>query len=611
MMKHRDLIFLAFPLSVLILVALAVGLLFHQFRAFEHAYIQDAQETLRQDAHFVAQVIDDDLRAGNLASIRSHFAFFTGKPLRFTLIAPGGDVVAESDAPLANLANHADRPEVQAIDADGDFETRYSTTMNAWLLYYAMPLHDGWVLRASLPTAALDAAIGQVRLAIILALCAGLILALALFLYLFLRVRPHFNALQASAVAIARGRLDTPIDVPRNGPLRELAKAIAVMGRQLRNRIDELRRERDDFDTLFNTLREPLLLVAPNGDILRSNRAAADLFGEAVATPGFRIERTACPELIAYVRGAFAEPTLHGREIPFDDGGTPRALLAHAVRMEREGKLCPHRPPPPRILPLRLRRQRLPRDQDPPRRHPLHRRDPHRSPPRRRRPQTLPRHPHPTGPPPQRPRPRHPLPRRHRAPPDRRRPRLHRDPPRLPRHRRPRPRPRRRRPRRRQAPHRPRPPPPPHRPRRRPPPRAIPRQPPLQRPPPLRLPHRHPRPQSRRRQRHPHRRRPRLRHRHRTPLPPLRTLLPRPPRPLPRKRRHRPRPRHRQTRRPPPPRRRRRPLHPRPRHRLHPPPPPPLTTLPTSTTGPGPNPGAILRPHALPRQPPKRKGWAR
>ena len=340
MMKHRDLIFLAFPLSVLILVALAVGLLFHQFRAFEHAYIQDAQETLRQDAHFVAQVIDDDLRAGNLASIRSHFAFFTGKPLRFTLIAPGGDVVAESDAPLANLANHADRPEVQAIDADGDFETRYSTTMNAWLLYYAMPLHDGWVLRASLPTAALDAAIGQVRLAIILALCAGLILALALFLYLFLRVRPHFNALQASAVAIARGRLDTPIDVPRNGPLRELAKAIAVMGRQLRNRIDELRRERDDFDTLFNTLREPLLLVAPNGNILRSNRAAADLFGEAVATPGFRIERTACPELIAYVRGAFAEPTLHGREIPFDDGGTPRALLAHAVRMEREGKLC-------------------------------------------------------------------------------------------------------------------------------------------------------------------------------------------------------------------------------------------------------------------------------
>lgn len=342
MMKHRDLIFLAFPLSVLVLVVLAVGLLIHQFRAFEDAYIHDAQETLRQDAAFVAQVINDDLRDGDHAAIQERFAFFTGKPLRFTLIAPDGRVVAESDAPLANLANHGDRPEVKDIGSDGDFETRYSTTMNAWFLYYAMPLedHDGWILRASLPTAAVDAAIDQVRMTVILALCAGLIVAVALFLYLFFRVRPHFNALQASAVAIARGRLDTPIDVPRNGPLRELAKAIAVMGRQLRNRIDELRRERDDFDTLFNTLREPLLLVAPNGNILRSNRAAADLFGEAVATPGFRIERTACPELIAYVRGAFTEPTLHGREIPFDDGGTPRALLAHAVRMEREGTLC-------------------------------------------------------------------------------------------------------------------------------------------------------------------------------------------------------------------------------------------------------------------------------
>ena len=304
MMKHRDLIFLAFPLSVLVLVIVAVGLLFHQFRAFENAYIQDAQETLRQDAHFVARVIDDDLRSGDQKAIQEHFSFFTGKPLRFTLIAPDGKVVAESDVPLANLANHGDRPEVQAVDVDGDFETRYSTTMNAWFLYYAMPLedHDGWILRASLPTAAVDAAIDQVRMTVILALCAGLIVAVALFLYLFFRVRPHFNALQSSAVA--------------------------------------LRRERDDFDTLFNTLREPLLLVAPNGNILRSNRAAADLFGEAVATPGFRIERTACPELIAYVRGAFTEPTLHGREIPFDDGGTPRALLAHAVRMEREGTLC-------------------------------------------------------------------------------------------------------------------------------------------------------------------------------------------------------------------------------------------------------------------------------
>ena len=341
MLKHRDLIFLAVPLSVLALVAVAIGLLFHQFRAFERAYIRDARETLAQDTRFVAQVISGDLAEGDLPAIRETFAFFFGKPLRFTLVDPTGKVAADSDANADALANHADRPEIRDVAGDEDFVTRYSVTMNAWLLYHAISLDGGWVLRASLPADAVTAAIAQVRLTVILALCAGLILALGLFLYLFLRVRPHFNALQAAAVAIARGRLDTPIDVPPSGPLRELAQAIAVMGRQLRNRIRELRRERDDFDTLFNTLREPLLLIAANGEILRSNRAAAKLLGPAIQQTGFRIERTACPELVAYVRGAFSAPAVHGREIPFDDGGdAPRALLAHAVRMEREGALC-------------------------------------------------------------------------------------------------------------------------------------------------------------------------------------------------------------------------------------------------------------------------------
>ncbi len=341
MMKHRDLILLALPLSVLALVLVAVALLFAQFRSFERAYLADAQSTLAERTRFIADVLAPDLAAGDAASVRRRVAFFAGHPLRVTVVDAKGEVLADSDAKAAELPNHADRPEILEAGEDEDFVTRYSVTMDAWLLYYATRLPGGWVVRASLPSEVISGAISHVRLTVLLALLAGAALAVGLFLYLFLRVRPTFNALQGAAVAIARGHLGTPIAVPEAGPLRELAKAIAVMGRQLRNRIDELRRERDDFDTLFNTLREPLLLIAHNGEILRSNRAAAKLLGPAVQQRGFRIERTACPELVAYVRGAFDAPVLHGREIPFDDGSSaPRALLAHAVRMEREGSLC-------------------------------------------------------------------------------------------------------------------------------------------------------------------------------------------------------------------------------------------------------------------------------
>lgn len=338
-MKHRDLILLALPVSILALVALAVGLLVAQFRAFERSYMDDARDNLAQRTRFIADLLLPDLRRGDIPSVARRIAFFRGKPLRITVIDARGTVVADSDADAAQLANHADRPEVADPDAAEDFVTRYSTTMHAWLLYHALH-EEGWTVRASLPMSAVGGAVSQVRLTVALALLLGAGLAGGVALYLFLRVRPHFNALQASAVAIARGRLEETIRVPRGGPLRELAKAVSVMARQLRARIDDLRRERNEFDALFNALREPLLLVSHTGEVLSSNRAAARLFGEAVRRPGFRIERTVCPELVAYVRGAFDAPALRGREIPFDDGGTPRSLLAHAVRIEREGTLC-------------------------------------------------------------------------------------------------------------------------------------------------------------------------------------------------------------------------------------------------------------------------------
>ena len=345
-MKQRDLIFLTLPLSVLALVVVSIALLILQFHAFERAYIADARRSMGQRTHFIASVLSPDIAAGDRQAIAGRVAYFAGEPLRVTVIDPHGVVVADSDADAAELASHAQRPEVVAAEENlpgqgrDVFVTRYSVTMETWLHYYATALPNGWVVRASLPTEAVGGAISQVRWTVALALIVGAALALGLFLYLFLRVRPAFIALQGAAVSIARGRLDTPIAVPASGPLRELSKAVAVMGRQLRNRIDELRRERNEFDALFNTLREPILLVAHTGEILRANRASADLFGEIVGTPGFRIERTACPELVDYVRSAFDAPALHGREIAFDDGATSRALLAHAVRMEREGTLC-------------------------------------------------------------------------------------------------------------------------------------------------------------------------------------------------------------------------------------------------------------------------------
>lgn len=345
-MKQRDFLLFSLPAGVLLLAVLAVGLLMAQFRAFEHTVLAEAKTALAERTQFFAELLREDLKAGNVRAVADRIAFFHGRPLRLTIIDPNGTVVADSDATAADLANHAKRPEVRdaapfpETEAEPSaFSVRYSVTMGSWLLYHALR-EDGWVIRTSMPMTAINGALTQVRWAVTLALLIGAALAGLLLGYLLLRVRPQFITLQTAATAIARGKLATPIAIPHSGPLRELAHAVAIMARQLRLRIDQLRRERNEFDALFNTMREPLLLVAHDGEILRANRAAAKLFGQNIRWKGFRIERTACAELVAYVRSAFEEPTIHAREVLFDDGDVRRSLLAHAVRMERDGALC-------------------------------------------------------------------------------------------------------------------------------------------------------------------------------------------------------------------------------------------------------------------------------
>lgn len=335
--RDRELLFA--PLTILAVVAIAVILLLVQFRSFEHSYMRESQETLSQQAHFISRVLQDDLRNGNVAEVAHHIEVFYGKPFRITVIAADGTVVADSDVNATQLENHADRPEVYQQNTEYSIE-RHSETMGQTLLYYAVRLPEGWVIRVSMPMQVLIAAIRDVRFIIGFAIALGIIVAAAVAMYLFFRVAPHFNRLQSAATAIANGDLSTTIPQPRSGLLTELSMAIAKMSRQLKGRIQELDRERNEFDILFNTLREPLLLLSPERKVISANRAAEKLFGAVIREDSFCLNEHVSPQLNEYVLAAFAGGELKGHEVTFDDRGVNRSLLARAVRMERRGAQC-------------------------------------------------------------------------------------------------------------------------------------------------------------------------------------------------------------------------------------------------------------------------------
>ncbi len=250
-MKRRDQIFLFFPICVLFLMAVSVGLFLFQFRAFERSHLEDAKGNLAHLTSIVVALLADDLSSHNVARIAENIAVFHGQPFRITVIDPQGKVVADSDADVAQMHNHADRPEILAMgQAQHNFELRHSSTMDAQLLYYAFRLEDDWVVRTSLPVSSIMSDLTRLWWVCATAILLGCGLAGFLFLYLFLRVRPQFTALQGSAVAIARGELNTPIRIPRGGLLRELTEAVASMSHQLRTRIHELDLERSELRRL-------------------------------------------------------------------------------------------------------------------------------------------------------------------------------------------------------------------------------------------------------------------------------------------------------------------------------------------------------------------------
>lgn len=287
--ERRDLGLWMVPLSIVIVVVVAVTLLVVLFRSFEHSYMREAQENLTYQAQFISRALTPDLQRNDIAAMAHTIEVFREKPFRITIIAKEGTVVADSDVDASKLENHFDRPEVREEVGSKHGIVRYSETMQRSLLYYSVRTADGWIIRVSMPMDVLGGAMRSMRWTAAMAIVLGALLTAAVAVYLFRRERD---------------------------------------------------RERNAFDSLFNALREPLLLISYEGAVLSSNRAARKLLGEAMRTDAFRINQLPSPDLISYIQSSFVEEDLHSREIPFNDRGIQRFLLARAVRLVRNGETC-------------------------------------------------------------------------------------------------------------------------------------------------------------------------------------------------------------------------------------------------------------------------------
>jgi two-component system phosphate regulon sensor histidine kinase PhoR len=267
---------------------------------------------------------------------------------RVTLIDPNGVVLGDSyvdPSELARMENHADRPEVRGVLELGEvmsFAERTSATIGAQMLYGARNAELAGtpiVLRIAAPQTDIEATLRDVRGTVTVTGLLAMALALAAAYGLSVVLARPLVVLSDRARRLREGDFTVTVPGASVTELEDLSVAFNRLTEELRTRLSELGRERDETETLIDCMAEGVIALTADARILRTNRAARSLLrlpdAPAHAPVGTVIRHL---ELKAALEDSVKHPTqsceidIDGRNIllasrSLDSGGSVTTLL--------------------------------------------------------------------------------------------------------------------------------------------------------------------------------------------------------------------------------------------------------------------------------------------
>ncbi len=187
---------------------------------------------------------------------------------RVTWVAADGTVLFDNWENAAELKDHADREEIRtAMQLGHGSAVRYSQTLAQSTLYYALRLTDGSVLRL----ATTQYSVWMLVLQALQPVAAVILLALCLALWLAGRLS---RQLVAPINAIDPGHLEEQDTYDELAPI---VGKIRSQNQQIQQQLEDLRRQREEFDSITEHMSEGLLVIDQETRVLSFNAAALRL----------------------------------------------------------------------------------------------------------------------------------------------------------------------------------------------------------------------------------------------------------------------------------------------------------------------------------------------
>ncbi len=195
---------------------------------------------------------------------------FNSSEFRITWVAPDGNVLFDTSADPAEMENHLDREEIaEALEKGKGASSRYSDTLTQKTMYRSVLLSDGSVLRISAGMNTIWSLLIDLIQPFVFIFIAVVILSAIIARSMAKRIVKPLNGLD----------LDDPMNNEAYDELSPLLGRINKQQKQITKQLEKLRAKTNEFEQIISAMREGLVLVSWQGEILSINNAAKQIFG--------------------------------------------------------------------------------------------------------------------------------------------------------------------------------------------------------------------------------------------------------------------------------------------------------------------------------------------
>lgn len=250
--------------AVVLLLSLSVvlGVLYGHYSDVQWKQLESGLELTRQGVEASGETY--------LHSIRT-------EDMRMTWIDSNGMVIFDTQADAASMDNHAQREEIkEALTYGKGTSRRYSNTLTKIMLYSAVRLEDGTVLRIAAAQDSILALLLDVLFPLLIVFFVAVLTSMILAGTLAKKIVDPLNDLN----------LDAPMQAQAYDELSPLLHRIDKQNRQIHKQLALLKEKTDQFEQITASMNEGLVLLDGEGKILSINPAATKLFETGSACVG-------------------------------------------------------------------------------------------------------------------------------------------------------------------------------------------------------------------------------------------------------------------------------------------------------------------------------------